>query len=176
MRAAFAVLAAALVAVAATGCSSDDDSESAPTTAPPAATTTQPAETRPEPPAGQSRWAREVDAACKPWQDRISMVKPPAAASELERYLGDALPLIRKQIDAIDAVELPEAEADARKARSFLAGLRKLEAALTRYRAALRASDSAATEQALAEANTAGLQARAAVAGLGVTECGGFES
>jgi hypothetical protein len=177
VRSAFAVLAATLVAVAATGCSSDDSngSDAAATTAAEAATTTQSAETRPEPPADQSRWAQEVDEACKPWQERIAKVAPPAGSEELERYLGDTLPLIRKQVDAVDAVALPANEAEARRARLFVAGLRKLETALTHYRAALRASDAEATEQALRDANAAGLEARGAVAGLGVTQCGGYE-
>lgn len=176
MRAAFAVLAATLVAVAATGCSGDsDDPQSAATTAPPAATTTEAADTRPEPPQDQSRWAREVDAACKPWQERISTVAPPADASELERYLGETLPLIRKQVAAVDAVKLPTNAADARQARLFVASLRKLEQALTRYHAALRTADPEETEKALADANAAGLEARGSVTGLGVTQCGGYE-
>jgi hypothetical protein len=178
VRLVFFALAAALVVAAGTGCSSDD-SESGSTAAPTTTTTTttattEPAETRPEPPAAQSRWAAGVDDACTPWQERIEAVTPPADAGDLQRYLEETLPLIRKQVAAVAAVPRPAAAGDSRQVKHFVAALRKLEDALTRYVAALGAADADATKQALADANAAGVEARGSAVTLDVTECGGY--
>ena len=169
------MLAAALLVGAGAGCGGSDESE--PTAAPTAAATTEaaPVETRPEPPAEQSRWAQEVDRACEPWQQRIQAVTLPADTGDLERYLNETLPLIRKQVAAVDAVKLPPSKPDARQATLFVTGLRDLEGALTKYAAALHAGNPEQTEQALANANSAGLQLRTYVAPLGVTQCGAYE-
>jgi hypothetical protein len=170
-------LAAALVVAAAVGCADGDEdaaATTATTSAPPA--TTQAAETRPEPPEDQTRWAREVDLACEPWQVQIDAVPPPADAADLERWLDETLPLIRKQVAAVEAVQLPGAKSEAEPASRFGDGLRRVERALTRYRAALRAGDAEVAKQALAQAGAAGAESRAAALALGVTECGGYSA
>jgi hypothetical protein len=178
-------LAAALVVAAAAGCAGGDDDAGATTAAPPATTTAprattseQPATTdtdvRPEPPDDQSRWAREVDAACRPWQERLDAVAPPADEADLERWLDATLPLVRKQVAAVAAVQLPAARSEAEPGSRFVEDLRRVERGLTRYRAALRAGEPEPAQGALAEAGAAGAASRAAALALGVTACGGY--
>lgn len=174
------VLAAALVVAAATGCSGDEGDDDAAATTPPA-TPVSPATTasdyaRPEPAEDQSRWARQVDAACEPWQRKLDAVAPPADAAGLDRWLAETLPLVRKQVAAVEAVKPPAAKEDAQQAELFVEDLRGVERALTRYRAALKAGDAEAARQALTDAGTAGAEARAAALAAGVTECGGYTS
>ena len=116
-------LAAAVLLVAAGGCGGGGDDATGTTTATaPAseptveATTT---DTRPEPPEDQGRWARQVDAACKPWQSQIDAVAPPSGAADLERWLGETLPLVRKQVAAVEAVK-PPVEDERGRARGAL--------------------------------------------------------
>ncbi len=167
MRLVLSVLAAALV-VAGTGCSSDDDPDRAGTTAPAVVT-------RPEPPEAQSRWAKQVDEACRPWQERIDAVAPPADARGLERWLAEALPLVRKQVAAVRAVKPPAKESEADRAKLFLDGMTRLERSLTRYLAAIRVDDAVAVTKALEEANAAGSATRGFAVSVDVTECGGYE-
>ena len=173
------VLAATLVVAAGTGCSSDDDSgtDAAGTTTA-AAQTTAPttAATRPEPPEDQSRWAEQVDGACKPWQEQIDAVPPPIDAGGLDPWLAETLPLIRKQVAAVAAVKPPAKQSEAKRAALFVGGMRKLERGLTRYLAAIRAGDDEATRQALAEANAAGAETRGYAVSLDITQCGGYEN
>ncbi len=191
MRLLTGVIAAALVVAAAGGCAGDDEEDAAGTTAStPAATTAQPATTteeqqvttqagdyaRPEPPDDQSRWAGQVDAACEQWQEQIDEVAPPADPADLERWLGETLPLVRKQVAAVEAVRLPGAASEAEPASLFVQNLRRVERALTRYGAALRSENPQGAQQALAEAGAAGAEARSAALALGVTECGGYST
>ena len=172
-------LAATLLLVAAGGCGGGDDNAAATSPQPAttaAAATTEAAETRPEPPVGQSRWAQQVDAACKPWQTKIDAVAPPASAADLERWLSDTLPLVRKQVAAVEAVKPPTAAAAAEQAALLVRNLRIVEGALTRYRAAIRSGDADAARDALAEAGAAGTEARTIALAAGVTACGGYSS
>ena len=171
MRLALSVLAATLVVAAGTGCSSDDDSDSAGTTTA-APTQTQ---TRPEAPEDQSRWAAQVDEACKPWQEQIAAVPPPADANGLERWLSETLPLVRKQVAAVAAVKPPAKQSEAERAALFVGGMRKLERGLTRYLAAIRAGDAVAVQRAVAEANAAGAETRGYAVSVDITQCGGYE-
>lgn len=116
-----------------------------------------------------------MDAACKPWQGRIDALFPPADASQLQNWLDQLLPLLRKEVVAVNAVKPPAKESDAKTAALFTANLKKLERGLTRYRAAVVAGDQKAVEQAILEANAAGAAARAYALSLDVTECGGYE-
>lgn len=165
------VLAAALVVAAGTGCSSDDNGADAAGT-----TTAAPTATRPEPPEDQSRWAKQVDEACKPWQERIDAVPPPADSDGLVRWLSETLPLVRKQVAAVRAVKPPAKKSEAERAALFVGALQKLERGLTRYHAALKASDAEAIEDALVETNAAGAAARGYAVSLDITQCGGYES
>jgi hypothetical protein len=191
------VLAATLVVAAGTGCAGDDGGSDAvgtnvqPTT--PATTTSptteartetiEPAETtdpgdasqtRPEPPPGQSRWARQVDAACKPWQKRLDAIATPTDAATLELFLAQAVPLARRQLAAVAAVKLPADDDEVGPAKLFVGALRQLERGLTRYLGAVRKNNAAAIQTALTDANAAGARARAYAASLNVTECGGY--
>jgi len=188
------VLATTLVMVAAAGCSGggDDDaagtggSTVAATTAEPAvestgaATTAElpdPAEstaTRPEAPADQSRWAAQVDAACKSWQAQIDQLPAPADAAGLESWLDELLPLARRQLAAVKAVKPPAKQSEAAQAARFIESLTTLERSLTRYRAAIVKGDDKAVGVALVEANAAGAAARNYALVLDITECGGY--
>jgi hypothetical protein len=175
------VLAATLVLAAGTGCSDDGDQDSAAgsTGAASASATTQTAITsqsdpRPEPPADQSRWSKQVDTACKPWQERIDALAPPASATELERWLGDLLPLVRKQVRAVAAIKPPAKPSEAKKAALFVESITKLERSLTRYDAAITAGDTDAIQRSLQDANAAGAAARGYAVSLDVTQCGGY--
>jgi hypothetical protein len=168
VRSALSVLAAALVVAAGTGCSGNGQANGTGTTAGP---------TRPKPLPNQSRWAKQVDAACKPWQKRIDAVTPaPANTVALRIWLADALPLIRKQLAAIKAIKPPAKPDEARKVTRFLDTLQRTERALTRYLAASRANASAEARKALDEASASGAAARAQAASLDVTKCGGYSS
>ena len=171
-------LVAAVILVAAGGCGGDEGDDATGTTTRPPAESTPAATTdaRPEPPEDQGRWARQVDAACRPWQGKIDAVAPPAGATDLDRWLGQTLPLVRKQVAAVEAVKPPVKESEAERAALFVAGLRKVERGLTRYRAALGDGDTEAVQQALAEANAAGTETRGYALSLGVTQCGGYSS
>jgi hypothetical protein len=172
-------LAAAVILVAAGGCGGDGEGGDAAgtTTRPPAESTPAPTtDARPEPPEDQGRWARQVDAACKPWQSKLDAVAPPAGATDLDRWLAETLPLVRKQVAAVEAVKPPAKESEAERATLFIAGLRKVERGLTRYRAALSDGDTEAVQQALAEANAAGTETRGYALSLAVTQCGGYSS
>lgn len=194
MRKLLLVLATTLVLVAAAGCSGDDNgdaagtggSTAAATTAEPepvestgAATTTEPdpgesTATRPEAPPDQSRWATQVDAACKPWQGQIDQLPAPTDAAGLESWLDELLPLARRQLAAVKAVKAPAKPSEAEQAARFIQNLAKLERSLTRYRAAIVKGDDKAVGQALVEANAAGAAARNYALVLGITECGGY--
>jgi hypothetical protein len=168
-------LAAAVLLVAAAGCGGGAEGDATGTTTrPPAESPAATTDARPEPPEDQGRWARQVDAACKPWQGRIDAVSPPAGSADLDRWLGETLPLVRKQVAAVEAVKPPVKESEAERATLFVAGLRKVERGLTRYRAALQEGDPEAVQQALAEANAAGTETRGYALSLGVTQCGGY--
>jgi hypothetical protein len=180
VRFAIPVVAAALLALAAAAGCGDDDEPAAvgTTTTPPAATeaTTAPeTETQPEPPPTQSNWAAEVDAACEPIQSQIDALPPPTDAASLESWVAQALPLVREEVAAVKTVEPPPAgDEQAEDAALFVDSLERLEDALTHYLAGLRDDNPAATEQALADANAAGAQARTSAGALGVTQCGGY--
>jgi hypothetical protein len=183
VRSIFSVLAAGLVLAAGAGCGDDETSGEGTTTPAAAATTTADTTTapteddyvRPEPPSDQSTWAAEVDAACEPIQSEIDALPPPTDPVSLESWVAQVLPLVREEVAAVEAVAPPAAgQEEAADITLFVASLGRLEDALTRYLAALRADDAAATEQALAEANAAGAQARTTAEALGVTECGGY--
>ena len=171
-------LAAAVLLVAAGGCGGGEADDATGTTTRPPAESTAAATTaaRPEPPDDQGRWARQVDAACGPWQGKIDAVAPPADAADLERWLEETLPLVRKQVAAVEAVKPPAKTSEAERAALFVAGLRKVERGLTRYRAALANGDAEAVSQALAEANAAGTETRGYALSLAVTQCGGYSS
>jgi hypothetical protein len=172
VKSALSVLAAALVVAAGTGCSQDKQAQSPGTTG---ATTT--VSTRPKPLPNQSRWAKQVDSACKPWQKQIDAVTPaPTDTASLTKWLERALPLVRKQVAAVDAVKPPAKEEEARKVTLFVDGLQKTEGALTRYLAAIRANQPAKVRKALADASAAGPATRAYAVSLDVTGCGGYAS
>jgi len=175
VRFALSVLAATLVVAAGTGCSEDKQAKSPGTTT--GQTTTSQGSTRPKPLPTQSRWAKQVDDVCKPWQERIDAVTPaPTDAASLETWLENTLPLVRKQIAAVKAVKPPVKEDEARKVRLFFESLEKTERALTRYLAAIRKNAPAKVRRALAEAGAAGAAARAYAVSLNITECGGYSS
>ena len=68
----------------------------------------------------------------------------------------------------------PTAADNAERAALFIGNLRIVEQALTRYKAALRASNAQAAREALAQAGSAGAKARTVALAAGVTECGGY--
>lgn len=184
MRKALSVLAAMLLLAASAGCGDDNGNDATGgDTSPPAATTevpepasTDPTETRPEPTSTQTRWAEQVDAACKPVQEQIDAVPPPADAAGLERWLEDILPLVKKQIAAVKAIKPPVKDEEARRAKLFIGGLEKLETAFTHYLAAVQSGDTKALKRAVAQANAAGAETRAYAASLELTQCGGYTS
>jgi hypothetical protein len=165
------VLAATLVVAASTACGGDGDDPVAATTV-----SIDPSRQRPEPPADQSRWAQEVDSACKEWQDRIDAVAPPEDAESLEAWVAETLPLLRGQIEAVEAVKPSSKKEEEARAGLFLQGLTGVERALTRYLNAIRKGDTEAMETALAAANEAGSQTRGYAISLDVTQCGGYSS
>jgi ABC-type branched-subunit amino acid transport system substrate-binding protein len=116
-----------------------------------------------------------VDAACQPWQEQIDALVPPADATQLERWLDQLLPLVRKEVSAVTAVKPPAKQSDAKKAALFTSNLKQLERGLTRYRAAISTGDTKAIEKAIQEANAAGAAARGYALSLDVTRCGGYE-
>jgi hypothetical protein len=167
------VLAAILVLAAGAGCGGGDGDEPTADRGTAAFTLTQSAaETRPEAPADQSTWAREVEAACESWQERLDALEPPTDAAELGAFLDQALPLIRGQVEAVQSVEPPpDAVADSQR---LVAQLRRVADALGRYGEAVQEQDAAGAQTALAEAGAAGTEARASASELGVTRCGGY--
>jgi hypothetical protein len=183
------VLAATLVVAASTGCSEDKSDgadaagpttesttteQSTPATEPTTtdradtATTATSTATQREP----SRWARQVDAACRPWQAKLNAIKPPSDATELVGSLESTLPLIRKEIAAVKSVKLPAEADEAATARLFVAGLQAIERGLTKYVAALRADNAQAVQSAIVQVNTAGAETRTYAASLQITHCG----
>ena len=128
------------------------------------------------PPADQTRWAEQVDAACRPWQEQIDGLLQPANASGLERWLDELLPLVRKQVSAVTAIKPPAKQSEAEKAALFVKSLTKLERGLTQYLAAIKGNDTAAIERALVDANSAGAASRNYALVLDVTQCGGYAS
>jgi hypothetical protein len=109
-------------------------------------------------------------------QERIDALAPPTDAAGLDPWLGELLPLVRKQVRGVAAVKPPSKQSEAKKAALFIENMTKLERSLTRYRAAIRASDTAAIQRALQEANAAGAAARGYALSLNVTQCGGYSS
>src|SRR5512132_2153111 len=161
MRLALSALAAALLAAATAGCGDKQATTTAATTRP----TVLP----------QSRWAKQVNVVCKPWQDRIDAIRPaPTSVATLQTWLARALPLVRKQIAAVEKVPRPESTTEARKVTRLLDSLNTTERALTRYLAAVNAKAQAKAQTALTTAATAGAKARALSLSLGITQCGGY--
>ena len=94
----------------------------------------------------------------------------------LERWLAELLPLARQQLAAVKAIKPPAKQSEAERVALFTSSLTKLERGLTRYLAAIRASDPEAVQRALAETSAAGAAARSYAVSLGITACGGYES
>jgi hypothetical protein len=164
MRLALSALAAALLVAAAAGCGDKQ------------ATTTA-AATHPTVPPTQTRWAKQVDVVCKPWQDRIDAIRPPpTSVASLQTWLARALPLVRKQIAAVQKVPPPESTSEGRKVTRLLHSLNTTERALTRYLAAVYAKTPAKAQTALTTAATAGAKARALSSSLDITQCGGYST
>jgi hypothetical protein len=182
VRPIISVLAASLALAAGTGCGDEEPAGGGATTTTPAATeattapaeTTESMETQPEAPHDQSAWAAEVDEACEPVQRQIDALPPPTDAASLETWVAQVLPLVREEVAAVKAVKPPGDAEEAGEAKLFVESLERLEGALTRYLGGLRANDTAAVEQALADANAAGAEARALALSLDVSECGGY--
>jgi hypothetical protein len=101
--------------------------------------------------------------------------RPPADASGLARWLGETVPLVSKEVAALRAVKPPVKQSEAERAKLFVASMGKLERGLGRYHSAVLAGDPQAIQQALAESNAAGVEARGYAASLDVTRCGGYE-
>jgi hypothetical protein len=174
VKLALSVLAAALAVAAGTGCSEDKQAQAPGTST---TQTTNPTATRPKPLPNQSRWAKQVDSACKPWQERIDAVTPaPTDAASLQKWLEHALPLVRDQIAAVKSVKRPAKADEERKVTLFLGSLQQTERALTRYLAAIQANKPAKVRKALADAGAAGAATRAYAVSLDITGCGGYSS
>jgi hypothetical protein len=164
MRLAFFALAAALLVAAAAGCGGKQATMTAAGTHPTVLPT-------------QSRWAKQVDVVCKPWQDRIDAIRPPpTSVASLQTWLARALPLVRKQIAAVQKVPPPESTSEARKVTRLLDSLNTTERAFTRYLAAVHAKAPAKAQTALTTAATAGAEARALALSLDITKCGGYST
>ena len=156
-----------------TACSGNKQAQATST----ASATTTTTSARPKRLPNQSRWAKQVDAACKPWQKQIDAVTPaPIDVPSLQKWLDQALPLVRKQLAAVKAVKLPENEDEATKVRLFLASLEKTERALTTYLAAIHEHAAAKAQKALDDAGASGSAARADAVSLDITQCGGYAS
>ena len=190
MRSTIAVLAAALAAAASTGCSEDTRAGGTTATTRAATTQTTPTETttgttteatssgqsdtRPAPPPDQSRWARQVDAACAPLQAKIDALAPPSDAASLEAWLADVVPLVHAQVAALKAVKTPIKAGEKLRTRLFLASYARLETALKQYLAAIESGDGNKLQAALVSANAAGASTRTYARSLDVTACGGY--
>jgi hypothetical protein len=161
MRLALSALAAALLVAAAVGCGDKQATTTAAATHP----TLLP----------QSRWAKQVDVVCKPWQDRIDAIRPPpTSVASLQTWLARALPLVRKQIAAVEKVPPPESTSEARMVTRLLESLNTTERALKRYLAAVDAKAQPKAQTALTTAASAGAKARALSLSLDITQCGGY--
>jgi len=164
MRIVLAALAAALFVTASAGCGDKK------------ATTTA-ASTRPTQLPTQSRWAKQVDGVCKPWQQRIDAITPPpTTVASLQAWLTRALPLVRKQIAAVERVQPPASASEATKVTRFLTSLTQTERALTRYLAATNAKSQSKVQAALTAAATSGAKARTLAHSLDITKCGGYST
>jgi hypothetical protein len=162
MRLTLSMLAATLVVAAGTGCSDS---------------TTNAIPKRPKSRPTQSSWAKQVDVVCKPWQKRIDAVKPdPVDTAALQVWLVRALPLVRNQIAAVEAVKRPAKQDEATHVKLFLHSLQKTERALTRYLAAIGENAPAKAQKALDDASASGKTARARAVSLDVTQCGGYSN
>jgi hypothetical protein len=174
MRFILLVLAATLVVAAGTGCSNTKQAQ-APTTSPSSTTNATPTRSKSTP--NQSRWAKQVDVVCKPWQKRIDAVRPdPVDTALLQAWLKRVLPLVRKQIAAVEAVKPPANRDEATSVKLFLDSLQKTERALTHYLVAIRENAPAKAQKALDDASAFGKSARARAASLDVTQCGGYSN
>jgi hypothetical protein len=172
MRLVLPLLVAILVVGCATACSGNKQAEATSTTSATTATSVRPRRLP-----NQSRWARQVDAACKPWQARIDAITPaPVDVPSLQKWLDRALPLVRKQLAAVKAVRPPANADEATKVRLFLASLQKIEHALTTYLAAIHQHAAVKAQKALDDAGAAGSAARADAVSLDITQCGGYAS
>jgi hypothetical protein len=163
MRLGLSALAAALLVAAAAGCGNKQASTTAAATHP----TVLP----------QSRWAKQVDVVCKPWQDRIDAIRPPpTSVASLQTWLARALPLVRKQVAAVEKVPPPKGTSEARRVTRLLDSLNATERALTRYLAAVKAKAQAKAQTALTTVATVGAKARALSVSLDITQCGGYST
>jgi hypothetical protein len=170
MRLTLSALAATLVVVG-TACSGTQQAQG------PGTSTASTNATRPKPLPNQSRWAKQVDVACKPLQERLDAVRPaPTNTASLQVWLKRALPLVRKQIAALKAVKPPTRRDEARRVTMFIDSLHRTERALTRYLAASRANAPAEARKAFANASASGAAARTEAESLDVTKCGGYSS
>src|SRR4029450_12109082 len=125
----------------------------------------------------QAPWAKQVDVVCKPWQDRIDAIRPPpTSVASLQTWLARALPLVRKQVAAVEKVPPPQSTREARRVTRLLDSLNATERALTRYLAAVKAKAQAKAQTALTTVATVGAKARALSVSLDITQCRGYST
>jgi hypothetical protein len=165
------VLAAALVAVAGTGCSEDENGARGTTTEPPATTTTTVAPAPPPAPTEPiNAWAREADAVCRRYQRQIEAVPPPTNEAQTRRALRRALRPIRRQERALKRLGPPE---DNRAiGLAFIGSIVSARKALEQVVAGLAAGDEAAVQRGYASAGAAGARTRRYAQQLGLVSCG----
>jgi hypothetical protein len=114
-------------------------------------------------------FVRQADAVCAAYQSKVEILTRPTSYDDVIAYVEKTLPLYVAALEKLRALDAPTSDEAA--TRTWLAANRKVETAMRNLRDAAMRHDPAATNDASAAIQAAGLASRRAAAALGLEVC-----
>jgi hypothetical protein len=114
-------------------------------------------------------YVTRADAVCTAYQNKVALLTHARTYSEVIAYADKTLPLYTAALDKLRALKPPSSDEPA--VRRWLAADEKVATAIARLRDAAMRHDPAATNDASAEMQAAGLAGTRAAAALGLKSC-----
>lgn len=117
----------------------------------------------------EEEFQSQANAICAKYQKQLDALGTPASLDEIPELVDQALAILNKEVDEIDALNPPqELQSDVDK---LLAATDRTRAAADDLSAAATSGDQAAVQQALDEGNAATKEADDLASSLGLDEC-----
>jgi hypothetical protein len=114
-------------------------------------------------------YVTRADAVCSAYQAKVVLLTNPASYDDVVAYADRTLPLYAAALDRLKALKPPASDESA--VRTWLRADRKVAAAIRQLRDAAMRHDPAATNDASAAMQAAGLDGTRAAAALGLKSC-----